>query len=645
MKKFFYGMVAVCVSLFVFGCEGAGDPGAPGGTGQLGNGSINGTPSPAGLQAMIDSYDGTGATLQLDNIVITGSGTVDFKTVKARVIGNLATDSSGGSLLKMANADVTFDKESTEITLGGSGDVAVVNEAQVEHADDSSTGAFAVAVAGGQAEIDAIESASPGKLVAVENYALNATTDTAPVANLTVYVYGTLTVPASSKAPAAGTLVAAGTVNLTGDNKGASGALVDATKVDVSGAEIVVAPASGTSVEVSLPATLTSVKLGANTLKVDNTTAVNVTATGTGTLELTGATTGAVTIVAEGPVVFSNTTGPVFGAASTIAGSAVTFSNGFTASENLTLSGAVSVPTGKTGTIATAKTLEVSKGTLSVAGTLTVTGAGIVKASGTGAIVIGDATNNVKLAKATLTGGGGAGATGTLTLANSNTLVLADEGAIVVTGTTGKVALVNTEFGAGNYTALDAVTITAGTTTDSIAAATGAGNGLTFSVGTGANDSIALTATSSNAASYTFAAVATSGEKITFGEVGSKAAITIPGHAANTGAVFTVPTTGTLVIGQGTNGGAVVLKYATNGGTLTTGNASVIKGIVIANALDSDGTGITIEDVTVITAAAEANATAAASNGSLVTTTGGTFEATTADVSITKATSATIGST
>jgi hypothetical protein len=233
-----------------------------------------------------------------------------------------------------------------------------------------------------------------------------------------------------------------------------------------------------------------------------------------------------------------------------------------------------------------------------------------------------------------------------LTLADGETLELAAGGSIVAAGT-GKVELVNTTFQAGTYTAAGAVEIAALTAGDTIKTGTTATDGLTFAVA--ASDTIALTSTGAAAATYTFAAVGTSGEKITFSKLTSEeAGITIPGHATNTAANFTVPVGGTVVIGQGTKGGAIVLGSATNGGILTTANGSVIKGIVIVNADTTDGTGIGITGVTVTTAAAAQNATAAASDGSLVTTTGGTFKATATNgtnVKITKATSATIGST
>jgi hypothetical protein len=77
-----------------------------------------------------------------------------------------------------------------------------------------------------------------------------------------------------------------------------------------------------------------------------------------------------------------------------------------------------------------------------------------------------------------------------------------------------------------------------------------AGDGLTYAI-SGENNTIAFTATGASAATYTFVAAGT--------------------------------------------GGAVALNHhASHGGTLATGNGSVIKGIAVANETDNDGTGITI---------------------------------------------------
>jgi hypothetical protein len=260
---------------------------------------------------------------------------------------------------------------------------------------------------------------------------------------------------------------------------------------------------------------------------------------------------------------------------------------------------------------------------------------------------VGTTGNTVTLTKATITGSTDTsldGSSGEVTLATGAVLTLADGGAVAITGS-GSLSLPNTDFKAGKYTAAGEVTIIAGTTGDTIATPATKDSGLTYSIGTTSGDSIALTTTSGTAASYTFVAVATSGEKITFAAESSRAAITIPGHATNTEANFTIPIAGTLVIGQGTNVGAIVLKHATNADTLTTGANSAIKGIVIVNALDSDGDTIAITGgIDVATAKADAALASASSNGSLVTTTGGTFKAASADATITKATSATIGS-
>jgi hypothetical protein len=292
-------------------------------------------------------------------------------------------------------------------------------------------------------------------------------------------------------------------------------------------------------------------------------------------------------------------------------------------------------------TLTTATTVKAGV-TLVVPATATLTVPAGKPATINGTLIIGAGADKVTVTKATLKGGVAVGA-GTLTLINNEVLTLADTGTIVVTGTAGKVILPNTEFGAGTYKAKGVVTITALTGGDTIATpGTSAGDGLTFYVGSDATDSIALTATATAAASYELDAVATSGEKITFGAADSKAAITIPGHGSNNAANFTVPADGTLVIGQGTNGGAIVLKAAAKGGILTTGSNSIIKGIKITNNSSTNGA-FTITGVTIATAKSSgSDSPAAASNGILKTTTGGTLKATSAsvDLTITKATTA-----
>jgi hypothetical protein len=354
-------------------------------------------------------------------------------------------------------------------------------------------------------------------------------------------------------------------------------------------------------------------------------------------VEVTTATfaTGNFAVMVEGTATFSAATFAAVAKDITINGSATLGAAAVPLGDvKVGSNGSLTVVTGKSLTLDTDKTL-------TVAGQLTVTTGGSLDASA-GTVIIGDATNKVTLIKATLAGGSGVGATGVLTLVNTNTLTLADAGTITVADT-GKVVLPNTEFGAGTYTATNDVVISALTDGDTIKTGTTENDGLAFAVT--ANDKIALTSNTTSAATYTFVAVASSGEKVVFGEAADKtAAITIPGHATNNAANLTVPAEGTVVIGQGSSspGGSIVLKHAANGGTLTVAAGTVIKGVTIVNGATNDGSTINNADMS-ITAEVAVDTTQEA-NGTLTMTKEGTFTAKTADASVTKDTSVTIGS-
>jgi hypothetical protein len=91
------------VSLFLIGCDPG--TGAAGSDGRIGDGHVGVSASVAGLQAMIDRYDGKSAELVLDGVTVTGSpGVVDFKTVKAYVVGTLTL--SPGVAINAAKATV-----------------------------------------------------------------------------------------------------------------------------------------------------------------------------------------------------------------------------------------------------------------------------------------------------------------------------------------------------------------------------------------------------------------------------------------------------------------------------------------------------------------------------------------------------------
>jgi hypothetical protein len=156
-------------------------------------------------------------------------------------------------------------------------------------------------------------------------------------------------------------------------------------------------------------------------------------------------------------------------------------------------------------------------------GTLTVSSSGSLAVTNTKTIVVGEAPNTVTLTKATITGTAGAtlvGATGTLTLTNSDILSITDTGAIVVAGD-GSVALPNSKFGAGTYTAAGDVTITAVTAGDTIETAATGDKGLIIGA---ANTALSLLTSTTTTATYTLKNAST-GRGVVFGN--GAAAITV----------------------------------------------------------------------------------------------------------------------
>jgi hypothetical protein len=192
-KKFFLGLaVLLSVSLFLTGC---GDPadGLPGQSGQNGqdglppNENFSQSVSVTALRDAIANL-GAGATLRLDNVIVTGGGTVDFGPFKVRVIGALATDadgSTGVAVLNLAAADVTF-VDGAKVALGHADDVALLTAAQL--ANKGTVGKYAEKV-NGPADFENVT----GDVTAVETLELTAGGETYP-ANLTIYVYRTLAV-------------------------------------------------------------------------------------------------------------------------------------------------------------------------------------------------------------------------------------------------------------------------------------------------------------------------------------------------------------------------------------------------------------------------------------------------------------------
>jgi hypothetical protein len=291
----------------------------------------------------------------------------------------------------------------------------------------------------------------------------------------------------------------------------------------------------------------------------------------------------------------------------------------------------------------TGNTLTISAGEVNVLGGLEIPN-GKVVAITSGKLIIGDAVNNVKLTNATLTSASSTGieangTAGTLELTAGDKIALADTGTIVVEapaiGATANVTLPNTVFGAGTYAATGAVTITAIAAGDEIDTVAGTGKGLKFYIGAvTSNDSIALTSTGDgNPAKYKFDKNdATS--KIAFGSytVASNvyAGIAIPGAASTqTGADVLMDANGTIVIGQGTNGGAIALVGGSDvSGSLTVVTGSVIKGMTVSKTGSGNSYPIAITGI-----ATSNTSTASLSTGTdgvlPIGTTAGTFGLTT----------------
>jgi hypothetical protein len=454
-----------------------------------------------------------------------------------------------------------------------------------------------------------------------------------------------------------GSIGGTGDIVVTGATIKASGNSTTGT-FQFSGADqILVKPSLSTTIEATTSSTLT---LGGGTLKgaltLGNTAVLETTAP----LQ-TAAASGAITLGASGGT-FTPTGAITFPAGTTFNGSPKTIELG----GELTIgTGVTSLEIGGAGKLVgdvkldggSSKTVVLTGATITAANsaavTLTRTDAVVNLGAGTKIeadeiTVTNGTTGSVRLTNITYTATAAAttafvGNTGVVTVEDTNILELGNEGIITVTGTGSKVTLPNTEFGVGTYTATGKLTITAGTSEDTIETGDAAGDGLKY--GSGGND-IAFTATSaSDPATYTLTqSDSGSNNKIVFAEISSVPTITIP-VGSGTGADLKIPAEGTVVIGQGTNGGAIVLKFvASYGGTLTLEANSAIKGIKITNAA-SNGTDINITGITV-TATAAADIAEATSNGTLTATTGGggTFKATAAEATINKNTTATIGS-
>jgi hypothetical protein len=308
IKKFFIGMaILLSVSLFVIGCPTEAEDGT---TEYRNSNSVYGSVTVEKLQAAIDAYDGTG-TLTLDAVTVTGSGTVYFRGKSVNLNGTLTTAGTSGNAVTLVVAGATVSGGTISV---GANDRVV--------GDTATPPAYLTLVAetqylqgrtgDGTAHVDGLDELPEGNVVVVENYKLG-TDASKPLAGLTVVVYGTLAVNASSVAPtgASTTITAIGKVEVTGT---VATGILTATSVNVSGA--VISPAGTASV--ALPATLTGYRFALpneqDQLTVTGTTSFGADVRGNGTLVLAAVTVAQIT--GTGRIQFSAAT--TFSGASSI---------------------------------------------------------------------------------------------------------------------------------------------------------------------------------------------------------------------------------------------------------------------------------------------------------------------------------------
>jgi hypothetical protein len=239
-KKFlFVGMAAILGASLVFlGCESPTDgaAGAPGQVGTLGDTVISQGISVEALQRMIDHYNGSGAELVLDDVMLTNTGVIDFKSVKVVIFGKFTTFGGGVTAIKALSANVEFASGAEIVTQ--TGDV-IISGSEVFKTDGPTPTVTGGGLIAAPAPGDNLPTTAGevGGITAMETLTLDAST-TIP-AGLTVYVYGTLTVDGDAEAPVGGaSVVAVGNVTLKPTTAPNTSVLADDDTVDVSGAII-----------------------------------------------------------------------------------------------------------------------------------------------------------------------------------------------------------------------------------------------------------------------------------------------------------------------------------------------------------------------------------------------------------------------
>jgi hypothetical protein len=392
-KSLLFGLLAVLSAVLIFtGCanpaDGAnGAPGASGvGTeGPEGPGGWNGDISVAALQSLINSAVSRDFPVILDNVELTDTGKVDLKTAKVEIVGTLTTSGSG-NVIDARNAAI--QDTDYAVDLAGANDYLIAPQAVGAKVTGDSLGKYAEPADGIPPSPD------PGTVIAMEDYTL---TTTAIPANLTLLVYGELTVPGTAAGVApTGKIVATNSVNLTDDN---TVALASGT-VDISYATVT----STKAVSVKLPATVdTAFDLQYDITLDSQTTSLAAGLKGEGTLKVGGAVT-AVTTTGTGKIEFTKTTFASLGASTFGNTGATTFGGAVTTVGNITFAGPVTFSTA------------------------------------TGLLTLGANCNAVFGGNVTLAGGIKSG-TGTSAIAFNGNVTLGDTKAITIGNTSGAVTL------------------------------------------------------------------------------------------------------------------------------------------------------------------------------------------------------------
>jgi hypothetical protein len=293
-KKFFLGMAVLLMgaSLFILGCSTEAD------TEYVKSGSVYGNLGSSDLQAEIDDAVENGRSLTLRNVRVSDMGAVNLKNANVTIVGDLALQNTG--VLAAAEATVKF-AEGAKIT--GNSLVIIGSEDDFGDYVPGSSPEFVPTV-----EADDIATTPGTAKIAIGNYTLGAAS--AVQNNVTLYVYGKLTVGNGSAAPTTGGVVkAVGTVDVTVD----SNALVSAAVVDYSNAVITSSATNGVTLTLATTVVKAAFDIEENkdiTLHTDTTAITAAKITGEGTLKVQGAVT-AVTTTGTGSIEFPNATGAI----------------------------------------------------------------------------------------------------------------------------------------------------------------------------------------------------------------------------------------------------------------------------------------------------------------------------------------------